>query len=153
MTSRDTLPTLSTERLNLRWLTESDIPALFAIFSDDHVTRYWSTTAQESVDESRALLNEIHEGFADGSLFQVLDRASIDALTELKWKPPEEFTVKAADGETDLYGYLYKPVDFDPAKQYPVIDHIYAGPQTTWPPRTFNQIPHGVFPQALAQRH
>lgn len=88
---------------------------------------------------------------ANGSLLQVLDRARIDALTELKWKPPEEFTVKAADGETDLYGYLYKPADFDPAKQYPVIDHIYAGPQTTWPPRTFNQIPHGVFPQALAQ--
>jgi dipeptidyl aminopeptidase/acylaminoacyl peptidase len=75
---------------------------------------------------------------ADGTLLQTLSKANIEALKEeLKWKPPEEFVVKAADGETDLYGVLYKPYDFDPNRKYPVIDHIYAGPQTTWVPRTF----------------
>ncbi len=38
--------------------------------------------------------------------------------------------MKARDGLTDLYGFLYLPTDFDPAKQYPIIDYIYPGPQT-----------------------
>ena len=38
----------------------------------------------------------------DGTLLQILSKANIDALTkELNWKPPEEFVVKAADGQTD----------------------------------------------------
>jgi len=64
---------------------------------------------------------------ADGALLQVLSKAKIDALVnELKWKPPEEFVVKAADGITDLYGVLFKPHNFDPEKKYPVIDQIYG---------------------------
>ncbi|MEE8209967.1 MAG: DPP IV N-terminal domain-containing protein [bacterium] len=66
---------------------------------------------------------------ADGTLLQTLSRANIDALNNLKWSPPEEFVVKAADGKTDLYGLLFKPYDFDPNKKYPVIEYIYAGPQ------------------------
>ena len=37
-------------------------------------------------------------------------------------------TVKAADGVTDLYYRMVKPVDFDPAKQYPTIIYVYGGP-------------------------
>jgi dipeptidyl aminopeptidase/acylaminoacyl peptidase len=55
----------------------------------------------------------------------------------LRPHPPEEFTVKAADGKTDLCGLLYKPYDFDAAKKYPVLDNIYAGFQLTWVARTF----------------
>ncbi len=87
---------------------------------------------------------------ADGTLLQTLSEANIDALKDLKWSPPEEFIVKAADKKTDLYGVLYKPYDFDPKKKYPVIDQIYNGPQTTWVPRTFTGR-RGVWPQALAQ--
>jgi dipeptidyl aminopeptidase/acylaminoacyl peptidase len=65
---------------------------------------------------------------ANGRLRRVLSRADVEALAELKWRPPDPFVVKAADGRTDLYGLLYKPYDFSPSKQYPVIDHIYAGP-------------------------
>ncbi len=75
---------------------------------------------------------------AEGTLLQTLSKASADALVrELKWIPPEEFVVKAADGRTDLYGVLYKPYDFDPNKKYPVIEVIYAGPQTSSVPKTF----------------
>jgi len=87
---------------------------------------------------------------ADGTLLQTLTQANIDALKDLKWSPPEEFVIKAADGQTDLYGVLYKPYDFDPNKKYPVIDHIYNGPQTTWVPRTFINS-RGIRAQALAQ--
>lgn len=37
-------------------------------------------------------------------------------------------TLKSADGVTDLYYRLVKPVGFDPAKKYPVIIYLYNGP-------------------------
>ena len=37
-------------------------------------------------------------------------------------------TIKAADGTTDLYYRLVKPVDFDPNKTYPAIVYVYGGP-------------------------
>ncbi|MBS5552721.1 MAG: DPP IV N-terminal domain-containing protein [Bacteroides sp.] len=37
-------------------------------------------------------------------------------------------TIKAADGVTDLYYRLIKPVDFDPNKKYPAIIYVYGGP-------------------------
>ncbi len=38
------------------------------------------------------------------------------------------FNIKSDDGVTDLYCRLIKPVDFDPAKKYPVIIYVYGGP-------------------------
>lgn len=64
----------------------------------------------------------------EGQRVKVLSQADTSALAALKWRPPEGFAVKAADGQTDLYGTLYLPQDFDPKKKYPVIDYIYAGP-------------------------
>jgi dipeptidyl aminopeptidase/acylaminoacyl peptidase len=87
---------------------------------------------------------------ADGTLLQTLSRANIDALKEeLKWNPPEEFVVKAADGKTDLYGNLYKPYDFDPNKKYPVIEVNYA--RGTVVSHNFIRDSRGVQAQALAQ--
>ncbi len=37
-------------------------------------------------------------------------------------------TLKAADGKTDLYYRMIKPVDFDPNKKYPVVVYVYGGP-------------------------
>jgi len=75
---------------------------------------------------------------ADGTLLQNLSMANIDALiSELKWRPPEEFVVKAADGKTDLWGVLYKPYDFDPIRKYPVVEWIYTGRPVV--PRTFTR--------------
>ncbi len=87
---------------------------------------------------------------ADGTLLATIAEADISALVSAGWQEPEEFIVKAADGETDLYGVLYKPRDFDPSTRYPVVESMYAGPQMTWAPRRF--VPDsGRFPQALAQ--
>ena len=41
---------------------------------------------------------------------------------------PEQFTFKGWNNET-VYGYIVKPVDFDPAKKYPVAFMIHGGPQ------------------------
>ena len=35
---------------------------------------------------------------------------------------------KAADGETDLYGCLYKPPGFNPRRKYPLVVDVYGGP-------------------------
>ena len=37
-------------------------------------------------------------------------------------------TIKAADGETDLYWRMVKPVNFDHSKKYPTIIYVYGGP-------------------------
>jgi len=89
---------------------------------------------------------------ADGAVLRRLAIANIEALKDLNWKPPEEFVVKAADGSTDLYGALYKPYDFDPHKKYPVIESIYARPDSASVRRNFVPDYIGdVQLQALAQ--
>jgi dipeptidyl-peptidase-4 len=40
------------------------------------------------------------------------------------------FTLKADDGQTDLWCRLIKPVDFDAKKKYPVIIYVYGGPHS-----------------------
>ena len=37
-------------------------------------------------------------------------------------------SIKAADGVTDLYYRLIKPVGFDPSKKYPTVVYVYGGP-------------------------
>ena len=64
------LPTLCAERLALRWLTEVDVPALYEIFSDAAVTRYWSSPPLPHAAAAAALLAEIRRGFAERTLFQ-----------------------------------------------------------------------------------
>jgi dipeptidyl aminopeptidase/acylaminoacyl peptidase len=54
----------------------------------------------------------------------------ISKLRAAGWQPLTPITVKARDGKTDLYGFIFKPANFDPAKKYPIIDHVYPGPQT-----------------------
>jgi dipeptidyl aminopeptidase/acylaminoacyl peptidase len=67
---------------------------------------------------------------ADGRQLMMLEKADISRLLAAGWKPPMPFTVKARDGVTDLYGLMYRPADFDPARKYPIVNHIYPGPQT-----------------------
>src|SRR5581483_309882 len=66
----------------------------------------------------------------DGKTIVELEKADVSRLAATGWKPPQPITVKARDGQTDLYGLLYKPTDFDPTKTYPIVNHIYPGPQT-----------------------
>src|SRR6185503_9590662 len=67
---------------------------------------------------------------ADGTLVLALETADVSRLAAAGWQPPTPITVKARDGATDLHGLLYKPTSFDPAQKYPIVNHIYPGPQT-----------------------
>jgi dipeptidyl aminopeptidase/acylaminoacyl peptidase len=67
---------------------------------------------------------------ADGKQLAELARTDISRLKAAGWVAPEDFTVKARDGKTDLYGLMFKPSNFDANKKYPIITYIYPGPQT-----------------------
>lgn len=70
MIDGDALPTLEAPRIRLRWLTGDDVDALFAIFSDEQMMRYWSSTPMKGREEAAELLARIHGGFRDKSVFQ-----------------------------------------------------------------------------------
>jgi dipeptidyl-peptidase-4 len=74
---------------------------------------------------------------ADGKRTLELERADIDAFLATGVPLPERFVAKARDGVTDVYGVILRPSGFDPARNYPVIDSIYAGPQRNQAPAGF----------------
>ncbi|MCR5889233.1 S9 family peptidase [Hymenobacter sp. J193] len=65
----------------------------------------------------------------DGKLLSTLEKTDVSRLTATGWKAPTPVTVKAADGQTDLYGLMFTPTTLDPGKKYPIINYIYPGPQ------------------------
>ncbi|HET7620073.1 MAG TPA: prolyl oligopeptidase family serine peptidase [Vicinamibacterales bacterium] len=75
---------------------------------------------------------------SDGSLVEVIERADLTQLTAAGWKPPEVFVAKGRDGTTDIWGVIYRPTNFDPSNKYPVIENIYAGPHSSFVPKSFS---------------
>lgn len=65
-----------------------------------------------------------------GKKLMTLEKADISDLEAMGWQAPTPFSVKARDGNTDLYGLMFKPTNFDPDKKYPVLNYVYPGPQT-----------------------
>ena len=43
------------------------------------------------------------------------------------WQWPEPVKMKAADGNTDIYGVIYRPSGFSPNKSYPIVDQSFVG--------------------------
>lgn len=66
----DELPRLATPRTVLRGMAAADVPALYDIFRDREVARYWSWPAYTHPAQAAALLAEIDELFAERTLFQ-----------------------------------------------------------------------------------
>lgn len=67
---------------------------------------------------------------ANGEKIMDLETADISELKAKNWQKPNEFTVKARDNQTDLYGVLFLPSHYDENKKYPVLNYIYPGPQS-----------------------
>jgi RimJ/RimL family protein N-acetyltransferase len=70
MFDSETLPTISANRVCLRWLTDEDVNSLFSIFSDPEVMRYWSSLPLADVEEASKLLADIRDYFRQRILFQ-----------------------------------------------------------------------------------
>ena len=85
-----------------------------------------------------------------GQLVQTLERADISRLLATGWKAPTPVRMKARDGKTDIYGLMYTPSKLDSTRKYPIINHIYPGPQSgSVGPRSFS--PARGDNQALAE--
>ncbi|HMF13903.1 MAG TPA: prolyl oligopeptidase family serine peptidase, partial [Gemmataceae bacterium] len=89
---------------------------------------------------SRADVAPVHElrRGDDGKFVCALEKADIADLEASGWKPPEVFVAKGRDGKTDIWGIICRPRDFDPKKNYPVIESIYAGPHGAHVPKAFS---------------
>ncbi len=66
-----------------------------------------------------------------------LQTAKLDRLLETGYTLPEVFVAKGRDGKTDIWGTIHRPSNFDPAKKYPVIEYIYAGPHDSFVDKNF----------------
>jgi dipeptidyl aminopeptidase/acylaminoacyl peptidase len=66
-----------------------------------------------------------------------LAKSDIEAWHKAGWKYPEAFCTTAADGVTRLYGLMYKPMNFDASRKYPLIEYVYPGPITFTTPKVF----------------
>ncbi|MFN8668776.1 MAG: DPP IV N-terminal domain-containing protein [Gemmatimonadaceae bacterium] len=87
---------------------------------------------------------------ANGKVVLPLEKGDISRLLASGWRAPISVTAKARDGKTDVYGLMYVPSKLDSTKKYPIINHIYPGPQSgSVGPRMF--IPARGDNQALAE--
>jgi dipeptidyl aminopeptidase/acylaminoacyl peptidase len=115
----------------LKWLTEGN---------GNHSIQY-SPDRRFFIDTwSRvdlAPVNELRRA-SDGRRICALEEADTSELKFNGWQAPEVFVVKGRDNETDIWGIIVRPANFDPDRKYPVIEDIYAGPQGAFVPKTFS---------------
>lgn len=74
----------------------------------------------------------------DGEILMELQRADISKLEAMNYTLPEPFETVAADGQTPIYGVIYRPANFDPSKRYRVIDNVYTGPHHVMAAKSFS---------------
>jgi dipeptidyl-peptidase-4 len=119
---------------------------------DGHHVITFSPSGKYFVDQSSRIEQApvtVLRAAPTGRVIRELETADVSRLAEAGWTPAQVFSVKARDGVTDLYGVLYLPPDHDETKSYPIISHIYPGPQVgsvgSW------SFKNGGEPHALAQ--
>ncbi|MDT8401095.1 MAG: DPP IV N-terminal domain-containing protein [Bacteroidales bacterium] len=102
-----------------------------AYFSPDrkYFVDTWSTVDTPPVAVLRKTIT--------GAGVMKLEEADITELKAEGWRAPEVFVAKGRDGETDIWGIIIRPLGFDPSKKYPVIEYIYAGPHSSFVPKSF----------------
>lgn len=76
---------------------------------------------------------------ADGKVIKELAASDMTRFDQLGLKRVELLKFKAADGETELYGMLHFPSNFNPNRKYPLLVSVYAGPATAGARETFTQ--------------
>lgn len=80
------------------------------------------------------LLRDSHQA---GAVIVELERTDVSRLEQQGYRPPQPFRVTADDGKTSLWGVISLPSDPVDPHSIPVIDHMYAGFQTTWSPPSY----------------
>ncbi len=115
------LYSINTDGNNLKLLTPEDAnhETVFSP-SGKYISDTYSTADTPPVSVLRDL---------NGKVVAENAKADISKLIASGWKAPERIVVKARDGKTDVYGMLFKPTKMEPGRKYPIINHIYPGPQ------------------------
>jgi dipeptidyl aminopeptidase/acylaminoacyl peptidase/uncharacterized protein (DUF885 family) len=103
-------------------------------FSPD---RRWLVDTYSRVDSPH--VHELRRA-DDGSLICELERADVSALAETGWTAPEVFHAKGRDGQTEIWGIVCRPPNCEPARRYPVVENIYAGPHDSHVPKSFSPL-------------
>lgn len=70
-------------------------------------------------------------------IFKPENQPNIDEVFATGWRMPEVFSAKGRDGQTDIWGVIIRPTNFDPNKKYPIVEYIYAGPHDSHVPKSF----------------
>ena len=70
----------------------------------------------------------------NGKVLLNLEEADLSRLPN-GWQWPELVKLTATDGETAIYGSVFKPSDFSPDKLYPVIDGTLCSPECNITPK------------------
>ncbi|HVN76823.1 MAG TPA: S9 family peptidase [Thermoanaerobaculaceae bacterium] len=71
---------------------------------------------------------ELYSVAADGKDARRITHLNDAAVAAARFGRPEKFSFTGAKGDT-VHGYIVYPVDFDPARKYPVAFLIHGGPQ------------------------
>jgi len=87
--------------------------------------RFFVDTFSTPTEPQITVLRDAH-----GKVLVDVAREDITRLKATGWIPPVQIMVKARDGVTDLYGLLFRPTNFSTSRKYPIINHVYPGPQT-----------------------
>jgi dipeptidyl aminopeptidase/acylaminoacyl peptidase len=74
----------------------------------------------------------------NNALLSTVERGDVAELVKAGWKAPEVFVSPGRDGVTEIWGVIFRPTNFSPARKYPVIENIYAGPQGSFVPKVFS---------------
>ena len=87
--------------------------------------KYFTTTYSTSKNPPVTLLKN-----RNGETLKVINKVDISELLKNNWQQPIEFSVKARDDKTEIYGLLYLPSFYNKNHNYPVLNYIYPGPQS-----------------------
>ena len=66
----------------------------------------------------------------NGEKITELSSSNSSELERNGWQKPIEFSVKARDNKTDLFGIMYMPSYYNENEKYPILNYIYPGPQS-----------------------
>lgn len=72
-----------------------------------------------------------------GTIQQTLEKGNDHLLRQAGFHPPEVFHTKGRDHQSEIWGIVVRPQDYDPHRKYPVIENIYAGPHDSFVPKDF----------------
>ena len=75
---------------------------------------------------------------ADGKVTLDIQKMDISKALKQGYTMPEVFCAKGRDGVTDIWGTIYRPFKFNPKRQYPVVEYIYAGPHDSHVTKDFS---------------